>query len=161
MKRIRLVFVVLLFSCTSFVKSPPQFKVDSYRESDLQVLKSKIPGAGNGVFTKVNLPTGETLGPYTGRFISDAEHIKLSERDEWQYLMGLEDCVTKYTNGYKVIDGRGGSIMTIINYAPKELQNVRYHKICEPPFVQIVTTKPVKAGEELYVDYEWIIFMIL
>ncbi|MBP9887382.1 MAG: SET domain-containing protein [Leptospiraceae bacterium] len=148
-------FILLLFmiSCTSSVSKSSDFNVTSYREKDLQVLKSKIPGAGKGVFAKVDLPMGEVLGPYTGRFISEAEHIKLAQKGEWQYLMGLEDCVSKYTNGFTVIDGRYGSIMTIINYAPKEFQNVRYHKICEPPFVQIVTTKPIKAGAELYVDY--------
>ncbi len=153
MKSIQLILFFLIINCSASSLKPPVFKIESYREKDLQIKKSMIPGAGNGVFAKVDFPKDETLGPYTGRFISEEEHIQLSIKNEWQYLMGLDDCVTKHSNGYKVIDGREGSVMTIINYAPKEFQNVKYHKICEPPFVQIVTIRPVKAGEELYVDY--------
>lgn len=152
MKKLKVFFLIVLVSCATYQKYP-EFKVNAYREKDLQIRKSNIPGAGNGVFAKVDFPANETLGPYTGKFITDDKHLELAEKNEWQYLMGLSDCATKNTNGYNVIDGRGGSIMTIINYAPKEFQNVRYHKTCEPPFVQIVTTRKVLAGEELYVDY--------
>ena len=48
-------FILLLFmiSCTSSVSKSSDFNVTSYREKDLQVLKSKIPGAGKGVFVQV------------------------------------------------------------------------------------------------------------
>lgn len=40
-----------------------------------------------------------------------------------------------------------------MNYAPAEFQNVRFQKICEPPFVKIVALRDIAPGEELRIDY--------
>lgn len=153
MNTIKFILLIFIINCAAFTPKPPQFKFNSYRERDLQVSKSFIPGAGNGVFARIDIPANEILGVYTGKFITEKEHVKLGEKNEWHYVMGLEDCAAKYTNGYTLIDGRNSSPMAMINYAPKEFQNVRFNKLCKPPFVQIVSTRQIKAGEELYVDY--------
>ncbi len=40
-------------------------------EKDLEIRTSRIPHAGNGVYTKVAIPKGAYLGAYTGEFITE------------------------------------------------------------------------------------------
>lgn len=68
-------------------------------------------------------------------------------------MMGLLDCAKPHTGGLTTIDGIRGNVFTRMNYAPAEFQNVRFQKICEPPFVRIVALRDIAAGEELWVDY--------
>ena len=122
-------------------------------EKDLDIGTSLIPHAGNGVFTRVFIPANTYLGSYAGKFITRQEHMKLFREDKWHYVMGLLECAETNTGGFTNIDGVNGNVFTRMNYAPKEFQNVRFVKTCDPPFVKILSTKDVKPGEELYVDY--------
>jgi hypothetical protein len=119
----------------------------------LEIRKSSIPHAGNGVFTMVAIPAGAYLGAYVGEFITEEEFRRRSAANRWQYMMGLLDCVKPHTGGLTTIDGINGNVFTRMNYAPPEFQNVRFEKICEAPFVTIVALRDVAAGEELWVDY--------
>lgn len=122
-------------------------------EKNLEVRTSRIPHAGNGVFTKVAIPKGAYLGAYTGEFITDEEYYRRAAADKWQYMMGLLDCVKPHTDGITTIDGISGNAFTRMNYAPAEFQNVKFEKVCEAPFVKIVALRDIAAGEELWVDY--------
>jgi uncharacterized protein len=122
-------------------------------EKQLEIRTSSIPHAGNGVYTKVAIPKGAYLGAYTGEFITDEEYLRRAGADRWQYMMGLLDCAKPYTGGITIIDGVDGNVFTRMNYAPAEFQNVKFEKICEPPFVKIVALRDIAAGEELWVDY--------
>ena len=122
-------------------------------EKQLEIRTSRIPHAGNGVYTKVAIPKGAYLGAYTGEFITDEEYMRRASADRWQYMMGLLDCAKPYTGGITTIDGVDGNVFTRMNFAPAEFQNVKFEKICEPPFVKIVALRDIVAGEELWVDY--------
>ena len=122
-------------------------------EKQLEIRTSRIPHAGNGVYTKAAIPKGAYLGAYTGEFITDEEYQRRAGADRWQYMMGLLDCATPHTGGITVIDGVNGNVFSRMNYAPAEFQNVKFEKICEPPFVKIVALRNIAAGEELWVDY--------
>ena len=122
-------------------------------EKDLEIRTSRIPHAGNGVYTKVAIPKGAYLGAYTGEFISDEEYQRRLIADNWQYMMGLLDCATPHTGGITTIDGIKGNVFTRMNFAPVEFQNVKFEKICEAPFVKIMALRDITAGEELWVDY--------
>jgi SET domain-containing protein len=122
-------------------------------ETNLEVRTSAIPHAGNGVYTKVAIPKGAYLGPYTGEFITDDEYQRRLQADKWQYMMGLLDCAKEHTGGITTIDGINGNAFTRMNYAPPEFQNVKFEKVCEAPFVKIVAVRDIAAGEELWVDY--------
>jgi SET domain-containing protein len=122
-------------------------------EPNLQIRPSRIPHAGNGVFTTVPIPKGAYLGAYTGEFVTEAEYFRRLAADRWHYMMGLLDCATPHTGGLSTIDGIHGNVFTRMNYAPAEFQNVKFEKICEPPFVRIVALRDIAAGEELWVDY--------
>jgi hypothetical protein len=122
-------------------------------EGNLEIRTSRIPHAGNGVFTDVAIPKGAYLGAYTGEFITEDEFLRRSKENRWQYMMGLIDCAKPRTGGIATIDGIQGNVFTRMNYAPAEFQNVRFEKTCEAPFVRIVALRDIAAGEELWVDY--------
>jgi len=122
-------------------------------ERHLEIRTSRIPHAGNGVFTKVAIPKGAYLGAYTGEFITEPEYWRRAKEDRWQYMMGLLDCAIPRTGGIATIDGIHGNVFTRMNYAPAEFQNVKFEKTCEAPFVRIVALRDIAAGEELWVDY--------
>ncbi len=122
-------------------------------EKGLEIRTSRIPHAGNGVFTKVAIPKGAYLGAYTGEFISEEEFQRRAAANKWQYMMGLLECAKPNSGGLLTIDGIKGNVFTRMNYAPAEFQNVKFEKICEPPFVKIVALRDIAAGEELWVDY--------
>ncbi|MBN1534884.1 MAG: SET domain-containing protein [Spirochaetes bacterium] len=122
-------------------------------EEHLFVNKSRIPDAGNGVFTDRFIPAGAKLGSYGGRFITRKEHLLLVAQNRWHYVMKLKPCAASHTGGYTRIDGAQGNVFTRINYAPKPFQNVRFVKICDPPYVLVYATRDINPGEELYIDY--------
>jgi len=122
-------------------------------EKNLEIRTSRIPHAGNGVFSTVAIPKGAYLGAYTGEFITDEEYLSRAAVNKWQYMMGLLNCAKPHTGGISTIDGIAGNVFTRMNYAPGEFQNVKFEKICEAPFVKIVALRDIAAGEELWVDY--------
>lgn len=122
-------------------------------EQSLEVRTSRIPHAGNGVFTTVHIPRGAYLGAYGGELITEEEYRRRAVAGKWQYMMGLLDCATPNSGGLLTIDGIRGNVFTRMNYAPAEFQNVTFEKICEAPFVRIVALRDIAAGEELWVDY--------
>ena len=122
-------------------------------EAQLEIRPSRIPHAGNGVFTKAAIPNGAYLGAYTGEFITEEEYRQRANTGGWTYMMGLLDCARPHTGDLVTIDGVRGNVFTRMNYAPPEFQNVKFVKVCEAPFVRVVALRDIAAGEELWVDY--------
>ncbi len=122
-------------------------------EKELEIRTSRIPHAGNGVFTKVAIPKGAYLGAYTGEFITEEEFQRRAAAGKWQYMMGLLECAKLNSGSLLTIDGIKGNVFTRMNYSPPEFQNVKFEKICEAPFVKIVALRDISVGEELWVDY--------
>ena len=149
----------LLYCFTPSTKNTPRSThetndISKIEVSDLVILKkSKIPGAGIGVYAAKDIAKDSIVGEYKGTFLSDEEYKKLVDADEWHYVMGLNECSYKYTNGIRFIDGRNGNFTTRMNYAPTEFQNVKFQKVCEKPFVVVVTLRNIKKDEEIYIDY--------
>jgi hypothetical protein len=150
MIRARLRYLLPAIALAAAVAAP---RGQSLYEKNLEIRVSRIPHAGNGVFTKVAIPKGAYLGAYTGEFVTDEEYWRRANANRWQYMMGLLDCARPHTGGITTIDGINGNVFTRMNYAPAEFQNVKFEKICKPPFVKIVALRDIAAGEELWVDY--------
>ncbi len=142
-----LLLAVALAATVAVPRAQPSY------EHSLEIRTSRIPHAGNGVFAKTAIPHGAYLGAYTGEFITDEEFLRRSAAGKWQYMMGLLDCAAPHAGGLVTIDGIDGNVFTRMNHAPADLQNVKFEKICEPPFVKIVALRGIAAGEELWVDY--------
>ena len=150
MKRTRLRHIVPAIALLAFVALVAG---QSPYEKGLEIRTSRIPHAGNGVFTKVAIPKGACLGAYTGEFITEEEFQRRATAGKWQYMMGLLECAKPNAGGLLTIDGIKGNVFTRMNYAPSEFQNVKFDKICEAPFVKIVALRDIAVGEELWVDY--------
>ncbi|MDO8834691.1 MAG: SET domain-containing protein [Vicinamibacterales bacterium] len=148
-RRVRLVF--LLAVALSAAVAVPRSQV-SY-EKDLEIRTSRVPHAGNGVFTKVAIPKGAYLGAYGGEFITEEEYLRRASAGQWVYMMGLLGCAKPQSGGLVTIDGVNGNVFTRMNYAPAEFQNVKFDKVCDAPFVKVVALRDITAGEELWVDY--------
>ena len=146
--RLRYLLPAIAFAAAAAVSSG-----QSPYEKKLEIRASRIPHAGNGVYTKVAIPKGAYLGAYGGEFITDEEYQRRLSANQWQYMMGLLDCAKPHTDGLTIIDGIKGNVFTRMNYAPAEFQNVKFEKICDAPFVKIVALREIAAGEELWVDY--------
>ncbi len=149
-KTILILIITGLLFCTSL----PKQKDIPNLESSLEIKTSLIPKSGKGVFATKKLQAGIVLGAYKGKFITEAEYDVLVEQDKWQYVMWFKDCAKPYLGNYVGADGKDdGNVFTRINYAPVKFQNVKFEKICEPPYALIKTLRVIDSGEELYVDY--------
>ena len=149
-KIILLLLITPLLFCSSF---PKQKEIPNL-EPSLEIKTSLIPKSGKGVFATKRLEAGIILGAYKGKFITEEEYNVLVEQDKWQYVMWFKDCSKPYLGNYVGADGREeGNVFTRMNYAPANFQNVKFEKICEPPYTLIKTLRVIEAGEELYVDY--------
>lgn len=149
-KTILLLLITPLLFCASF---PKQKEIPNV-ESSLEIKTSLIPKSGKGVFTSQRLEAGIVLGAYKGKFITEEEYNALVDKDLWQYVMWFKDCAKPYLGNYVGADGRQeGNVFTRMNYAPANFQNVKFEKICEPPYALIKTLRVIEVGEELYVDY--------
>ncbi|HMV45252.1 MAG TPA: SET domain-containing protein-lysine N-methyltransferase, partial [Leptospiraceae bacterium] len=69
-------------------------------------------------------------------------------------VMWFKDCARPHLGKYVGVDGKiEGNIFSRINYAPAKFQNVKFEKICEPPYALVRTLRSIQKGEELYIDY--------
>lgn len=117
-------------------------------EKHLFVKPSTIPGAGNGLFTKVNIPKGARVVEYKGR------------RTVWSQVKNDSDNYYLYTiNRNHVIDARR-TMSALARYAndAKGLTRVKGVTnnavyVNEGTRAFIETTKPIPAGAEILVDY--------
>jgi len=114
----------------------------------VSVKKSKIPGAGYGLFAEKSFKKGEYIVQYTG------EHLTT---DEYDARYG-DDTLGAYgitLNDTTVIDAAKTSA-GVARYAcdfhgSGKKNNAEY--VTDDEEVWIVATKKIKAGDEIYTDY--------
>ena len=109
----------------------------------LRVAKSGVPGAGKGVFAKVDIPAGTRVAEYTGRVCRDEDY---AYEDEGDYVV-----LFSIGRG-RVLDPRKGeaSVARWINHS------------CEPNCatsqdgdrIFIETLRGLREGEELFYNYD-------
>ena len=120
-------------------------------EDFLVIKPSLIKGAGKGAFAKKKIKKGTRLGEYTGKILSLEEYSKT--RDKTYIFEVSKKFQGKYYLFY--IDARSGDQLKFINGAHSKEQkkhiNVETYQYAERIFYR--TTKNIKEGEELLVDY--------
>lgn len=121
----------------------------AFFEKNLIVKKSKLPKAGKGLFTKVDIPKGTRLVEYKGR-IQPWREVK-DEDGINGYLM--------YINRNVVINGLT-AMKSLARYANDagglvRLEGVRNNSefISEGKRCYIDATRNIKAGEEIFASY--------
>lgn len=102
---------------------------------------------GLGVFAVRDIPAGTLLGVYAGRRYAPDEIDAMSWDDRLTYLFGLSDG--------SVIDGaQGGNATRHLNHACQpNCEAVEFDDDDGGLAVRIETTQPIRAGDELFLDY--------
>lgn len=111
----------------------------------VEVRRSTVEGAGDGLFALEDVPGGEILGEYGGdRVTSLVRLLRLRNKD---YTMMTD-------NPSLVIDAaaRPEALMRYVNHHfDAGCRNLE--RAVEGEVVHYVTTRPVRKGEEFFVDY--------
>lgn len=117
----------------------------------LEIKKSNIPGAGDGAFSRKNLPKGKRLGEYNGKILGFDDYESLRNKS---YIF---EVTKKFKGKYYLfyIDARSGDALRFVNGAYGKEQrkkvNVESYQYAERIFFR--TTKNIPKGEELLIDY--------
>ena len=118
-------------------------------EDQLVVKKSKLPGAGKGLFTKKIIPKGTRIVEYKGRITSWKEvnhqkgengYIFYVKRDHVIDAAPYKKAMARFANDARGINKKKG----LANNAEYKEYGLR---------VFIVATKDIPAGSEIFVDY--------
>lgn len=117
----------------------------------LIVKKSRLPGAGKGLFTTKDIKKGSKIIEYRGEIIDWKEYCKRVKEDKDGYMafVSRNKCIDAYnTPQYKA---RYANDANGLIKSKKYKNNAEYQIIDDK--VYIVATRDIKAGEEIFVDY--------
>lgn len=118
---------------------------------NFEVKKSQIPGAGKGLYTKVDFKKGERIIEYLGEIITEAELDKRAEKDIFGYAFFINKrrCIDAYYTPEALAryanDAKG---LTRV----KGLKNNCCYSIWKNRG-WIEAERNIKAGEEIFVGY--------
>ena len=113
----------------------------------LEVRASRIPNAGDGLFTTREFAAGEVLGEYYGRVLSLLQVMKLQNRD---YVMGGFGSINVHVDARFALNSPARYVND--NFDTSAL-NARFDKLKAQRRARLVATRPIKAGEEVYASY--------
>jgi len=117
----------------------------------LVVKKSQLPNAGKGLYTRKPIKKGEKIIEYKGEIIDWKEYNKrvAEDKDGYLFFVSRKHCIDAYnTPEHKARyanDARGLARI-------KGLTNNSVYKVFKGKCF-IVSTKEIKAGGEIFVDY--------
>jgi len=127
---------------------------DYYNSSDFELYidDSQIKGAGLGVFTEDDIPQDTIIDEYRGELIESFEQV-----DNDYYYQLIEPNKETGQNGLGVDALKlPRCYMAMINDATldkKYENNCMFEDDIENKKVYVITTRDIKAGEELFVSY--------
>ena len=116
----------------------PQHQPPFSIEKNIEIKKSNIPAAGNGVFTKIDLKKEQPIGIYTGEVITKEEAKSRSS----DYIMQIR------TKGFYVDGKKYGNWTGKINHAKGKEANVRFLESGK-----LIAIRNISAGTELLMNY--------
>lgn len=117
----------------------------------LEVKKSKIPNAGEGLFTKNKFLKGDKIVEYLGDIIDYQEYSKRTTEGKYGYMLFIDKktCIDAFdTPQYAARfanDARG------LKKVPGLENNCEYEIIGHRAY--IIAKRDIKVGEELFVNY--------
>ncbi len=124
--------------------------IDSPESDYLYISKSKLPNAGKGLFTVVDLYKDEIISLFKGVILTDRQVDIRVKKGVDQYFIDMLDgtimdsmtvkCFAKYAN-----DSQG--------YSHSVFKNNSKIAIDEDGNVCLISTKKIKKGEEIFCSY--------
>jgi uncharacterized protein len=117
----------------------------------LEVKKSKIPNAGDGLFTKKKFFKGDKIVEYLGEIIDYQEYSKRTEDDKYGYMLYIDrkTCIDAYNTPQFV--ARYANDASGLKRVPGLKNNCEYE--IDGRRAYIIAKQDIKAGEELFVNY--------
>ena len=112
----------------------------------VEVRRSHIRAAGDGLFASVDREAGTVLGEYRGRVLSLLQATRLKDRD---YLMGGFG-LNAHVDARFALTAPGRYVND--NFDTAAL-NAEFHKDRETRTATLVATRDIRRGEEIYASY--------
>ena len=118
--------------------------LDNGWEDKFEIKKSKIKGAGKGVFAKKEIKKGEHIGYYTGKVIN------AKQLDKEPYISSL--FILQITKDHFVYgEGKGSNFVSFINHSNKP--NAELIVSTRWKTGRIAAVRKIKPGEEIFYNY--------
>lgn len=128
--------------------------VPSTRPKRVRAAPSQIPGAGMGLYLLESVKAGERIARYSGKVLTLAEHAS-SAHSQYRlqihknlFLDAQDAC---HFEGRYINDARNSRFKTNARFAANYTTNT-----CPKTgfkWVSIFATKPIQAGEEIFLNY--------
>ena len=122
-----------------------------FMEQELRIKRSLIPGAGKGVFTKVDIDKDEIITEFTGEKVSHTMGVA-------RFILKQSHSILYLNNTYS-LDSYADKdcLATFINDA-KGLKRIPYKRnnvllVRERGRLFVIAKRKITAGEELYMSY--------
>ncbi|KAJ8608267.1 hypothetical protein CTAYLR_007264 [Chrysophaeum taylorii] len=112
---------------------------------DVEVRRSRVADAGDGLFAKRRFKVGEVVCEYRGRVLSLVQALRLPNRDYLMGGFGLNVHIDA-SEAYAV-PGR------YINDNDPDLLNAEFRKLPKLRKATVVAIRPIEAGDEIYAAY--------
>ncbi|MBL7884235.1 MAG: SET domain-containing protein-lysine N-methyltransferase [Bacteroidia bacterium] len=123
-------------------------KIDAKEADYLYLKKSKIQGAGKGLFTMVPIYKNEIISIFKGEILSNKEAAQRAIKKQDAYFINMlngsildsmtVDCFAKYANDANAFSST---------------KNNAHIALDENNTICLVATRNIKAGEEIYCSY--------
>ncbi|EKX52787.1 hypothetical protein GUITHDRAFT_92079 [Guillardia theta CCMP2712] len=120
---------------------------ESRLDMDLLVAKSLLPGAGMGLFASRDFMEGETICRYESPLgtLTTKEAMQLEDKS---FLMRLGPQKYIDLKNFPEVKAR-----YINDCRQADRHNVRFQKKPDDGYADVIATRVIHSGEELYVDY--------
>jgi len=117
----------------------------------LLIKKSRLPGAGKGLYTTKAIRKDARIIEYRGEIIGNSEYRRRTRREEDQYLFYLRRdlCIDAlHTPQYKARYANDAAGITRMKGIRNNSDYMTFGDKCF-----IVASRDIKAGEEIFVNY--------
>ena len=154
-----IVFLTVFLVSSSLVLPAEQallVKINKEYDKRTVIKKSKIPGAGNGLFAIARIRKEEVIGELGGRLIPDNDPSRGNH-----YIASIPECAWQETHPYKYLDSKDyGANVSRINFAPSKIndkdtnfQNAAIKQLCQRPYIIFLALKDIEPGTEIWSSY--------
>lgn len=123
----------------------------AWKKEGVKIKKSKIPGAGDGLFAAKDFKAGETVADYGGEIINAAEHNRRNgnyslqiSRNKFIDGRSTQSGLGRWVNDCRAVTRRGGHCRR---------NNAKLQVHARSRRGRVRATRRIRAGQEIYAGY--------